>query len=495
MKLILLCIAAAMSIASYGQMAVSGKISPAHSKALLTFNFPFDCWIHPGNSTEVIADNEGRFSINLAVEKPQIVFLILAGKRLHLSAEPGKTLMIETDDSLRTIQFGGDLGQENQFRNLLGLTTNNLGKKNWSELKSKPEDVLADLRMVQQSALLQLQDGKFTDSSAFFRMTLADIQYFAASKIWDLVWQNEVWSKSDIPSATQNEWRQALKDSHESVRLSNSDAVTSYHYQILIAYYPRYLQHMAANKEEFAKIAEAVFKKPFAEINQEVRQKGERYWEHTVLQYAFKDKALEYALASFLINGIDQGDLGFQQEAYEDFLTGFPDSPYMLYVREKMKPYLSSLGQTKPETQGIHFLSDSLGIKSLDSIIARYKGRVIFIDMWGTWCGPCRQEFAFNKELKERFKNKAVNFAYIAVEHHPNPEKYWKEIVSFYNLTGYHVLAGKELEKDLGRIYEKQGNLIFPSYILVDQSGEIITIHAKRPSDRETLYRQIEDLL
>ncbi|MCE7044497.1 TlpA disulfide reductase family protein [Dyadobacter sp. CY312] len=495
MKLILLCIAVAMSVASYAQMTVSGKISPAHSGAILAFNLPFDCWIHPGNAMEVIADSEGKFSVNLAVEKPQIIFLFFAGKRLHLYAEPGKTLMIETDDSLRTIRFGGGLGKENQFRNLLGLTTNNLGKKNWDEMKSKPGDILADLRMVQQSALLQLQDSKFTDSSAFSRMTLADIQYFAVSKLWDLVWQNEIWSKPDISSATKDQWRQALKDAHEAVRLSNSDAVTSYHYQTLIAYYPRYLQHLGANKEEFSKVAEAVFRKPFAEIIQEVRQKGERYWEHTVLQYAFKNKALDYALASFLINGIDQGDLGFQQEAYEDFLSRFPDSPYMPYVREKMKPYLSSLHQTKPESQGIHFLSDSPEITSLDSIISRYKGRVIFIDMWGTWCGPCRQEFAFNKELKERFKNKAVNFAYIAVEHRPNPEKYWREMVSFYNLTGYHILAGKELEKDLNRIYEKQGNLIFPSYILVDQSGKIITIHAKRPSDRETLYRQIEELL
>jgi hypothetical protein len=88
-----------------------------------------------------------------------------------------------------------------------------------------------------------------------------------------------------------------------------------------------------------------------------------------------------------------------------------------------------------------------------------------------------------------------VDFAYIAVEHRPDPEKSWREMIAFYHLTGYHMLAGKKLEEDLRKIYAQQGNLIFPSYILVDKSGNVVTIHAKRPSDEDALYQQIEQLL
>lgn len=110
--------------------------------------------------------------------------------------------------------------------------------------------------------------------------------------------------------------------------------------------------------------------------------------------------------------------------------------------------------------------------------------------MWSVQAGVF-----FNQALKDRFKDKSVDFAYIAVEHRQNPEKSWREMIAFYHLTGYHILAGKELEKDLGKIYTQQGNLIFPSYILVDKSGNTVTIHANRPSEREALYKQIEQLL
>ncbi|MDR6806560.1 thiol-disulfide isomerase/thioredoxin [Dyadobacter sp. BE34] len=493
MRLFFLGAALAAFTTAHAQMTVSGKISSTQPAKALVFNVPFDCWQNAANSVEVVPDRKGKFSIRLPVEKPQIIFLIYAGKRLQLYAEPGKTLVMETDDSLKTLKFGGSVGKENQFRRQLGLTTYNLGEQTWNDTLSAPEQILTDLGQARQSALLLLKTSRL--SASFVRMTKADIQYYAVSKLWDLVWKNGVWTSDNKSKYGQNEWRRTLKAAHEAVALSNANALDSYHYQIMVSYYPRYLQHLASNKDEFTRIAEAVFKKSFVEINQLVRQKGERYWEYTALQYGFKGRVLEYAMASFLINGIDQGNLEYQQEAYQDFAERFPESPYMPDVRKKMKPFLASLVKTEAELADIRFVPNSPDIPTLDSLVSGYKGRVVFIDIWGTWCGPCRQEFSFNQALKDRFKGKSVEFAYIAVEHRPNPEKSWREMIAFYQLAGSHILAGKALVEDLRKIYVQQGNLTFPSYILVDKSGKIVTIHAKRPSDREALYKQIEQLL
>ncbi|KAA0989183.1 hypothetical protein [Dyadobacter aurulentus] len=276
MKLLFLCAALSAFSACYAQITVSGKVPASQSGKALVFNVPFDCWNHTVNSREVVPDNEGEFSIQLPVEQPQIIFLTYAGQRLQLYTEPGKTLVIKMGDSTKSIRFEGSLGRENQFRQKLGLITYNLGKQTWNDTLSQPEEMMADLKKAQQSALAELNDSKFIRSKAFFSMTQADIQYFAVSKLWDLIWKNGVWTQQNRSRYGRNEWRQALKTAHETVPLSNAAALDSYHYQTLVSYYPRYLQHLASNKEEFARIAEAVFKKPFAEVNQEVRQKGER---------------------------------------------------------------------------------------------------------------------------------------------------------------------------------------------------------------------------
>lgn len=121
----------------------------------------------------------------------------------------------------------------------------------------------------------------------------------------------------------------------------------------------------------------------------------------------------------------------------------------------------------------------------------------MYIDMWGTWCSPCREQFKYSTALKDRFKNEPVDFVYVAIERTDGREKVWKETVSFYHVTGKHILAGKELETSFKDLYQKDGgkNLIFPSYLLVDRNGVLVTSHASHPSSGERLYDEIAAVL
>ena len=115
--------------------------------------------------------------------------------------------------------------------------------------------------------------------------------------------------------------------------------------------------------------------------------------------------------------------------------------------------------------------------------------------MWGSWCGPCREQFAHQKPLKERFRGKPVDFVYIAFENSAKPEKTWQEAILFYNLAGRHILGSEDLRKHFGELYKSRGALRFPSYLLIDKAGRIVNRQAAQPSSGEGLYRQIEEIL
>lgn len=67
-------------------------------------------------------------------------------------------------------------------------------------------------------------------------------------------------------------------------------------------------------------------------------------------------------------------------------------------------------------------------------------------------------------------------------------EMQWKNMIKYYNLTGHHIRAGKELKEDLKNIL---GSFGIPRYLLIDENGDIANNNAKRPSQLNELEKQI----
>lgn len=467
-----------ISIRSNGQMIVSGMVSPGDT---LIFNVPFNDRQYERFSHITISDKNGNFSIVLPVNVAQTIFLKQQNTRLHLYAEPRQTLHLEKTDSIR---FSGGLGQENEFRRKTGLTYFRLGEETWDNTPTHPDDILKILKINQGKALSALRSFPF--SKDFVSMTQADIRYFPVGKMWDLRVSNLA---NNTSKHTPDDWEAAFVRTYRDIELSDSTALNSYHYQVMLANYIFYLDNQMQNPDNGKALNKKIFGKTVEELNNE--EKGKRYWEYQILNYGFEGLSLEYALASFITNGIASGDLDYLNEAYEDFCQRFPNSRYLTHVKEIIQPYLESRQTT--EDSDVRFVTEKP--QDLDALINQFKGKVLYIDLWGTWCGPCRAEFAFNKALKENFASKEVTFIYIAVEFSPDPVKKWKETVKFYDLSGHHILAGKALEGDLRKRYGQGGMISFPSYILVDKIGKVVTLNARHPSEKEALYQQINEQL
>ncbi len=105
--------------------------------------------------------------------------------------------------------------------------------------------------------------------------------------------------------------------------------------------------------------------------------------------------------------------------------------------------------------------------------LADFKGKVIYIDLWASWCGPCRQEMPAYKKLSDKFKtNPQVAFVSIAVH---DGEKEWRN-------------ALKEEKPDWLQLYDKDGTVAqsyiayaIPKYILIDKEGKMLSFDAPGP--------------
>ena len=112
---------------------------------------------------------------------------------------------------------------------------------------------------------------------------------------------------------------------------------------------------------------------------------------------------------------------------------------------------------------------------SLDDL----KGKYVYIDVWATWCAPCKREIPFLKELNNEYENKDIAIVSLSIDKMEHKDK-WLKMVADENLKGIQIMADKEWNSDFVRAYNIQG---IPRFILIDKEGNIVDANAPRPSD------------
>lgn len=127
----------------------------------------------------------------------------------------------------------------------------------------------------------------------------------------------------------------------------------------------------------------------------------------------------------------------------------------------------------------------------LRKILEPFKGRIVYMDIWGTWCGPCKDKLKESHFVKEQLKDYDIVYLYLANQ---SPEDSWKNVIKEYNLTGPNCVH-YNLPEDQQMAVEQFLNVnSFPTYKLIDRQGNFHDLHWLHTDDMMSFKETIEQL-
>lgn len=111
--------------------------------------------------------------------------------------------------------------------------------------------------------------------------------------------------------------------------------------------------------------------------------------------------------------------------------------------------------------------------------LSEFKDKIIYLDLWASWCGPCINTFKtktpdFEKKLRNR---EDVVLMYISIDEKPES---WKNYLDKNPMRGIHLFAGRGFEADIMKYFKVWG---IPRYLIIGKENKLISPNAPRPGD------------
>lgn len=146
----------------------------------------------------------------------------------------------------------------------------------------------------------------------------------------------------------------------------------------------------------------------------------------------------------------------------------------------------------KPSPEFKDFENYKGGTTSLSDL----KGKYVYVDVWATWCGPCKKEIPALKTIESKYHDKNIEFVSISVDDGRGfkaatkelafaaSKAGWKKMIADKDMGGIQLFATNAWQSEFIRGYQING---IPRFILIDPVGNIVDANAPRPSSPKLL--------
>ena len=178
-----------------------------------------------------------------------------------------------------------------------------------------------------------------------------------------------------------------------------------------------------------------------------------------------------------------------------DSLKAMIANPIGIEMIEKKNDYYAALANREFDKLVLKSSDDvkdlTEGEALLRKLLEPYKGKFVLLDVWGTWCGPCKEALSHSQEEYERLKDFDIAFLYLA---NRSPQESWENVIKEYNVSGENV-AHYNLPPEQQSAIERHLDVrAFPTYKLFDRDGNMLDldIDARDLDDLVKLLQQMQ---
>lgn len=238
-------------------------------------------------------------------------------------------------------------------------------------------------------------------------------------------------------------------------------------YQLMISLSQAVYSTKFATKKESANFTSKVYRTLNDDIKARIRELGKQYYKlNSVVE---------------IYNNLKRGEDDVLMSKIEKAHQGYAPLEKMKKEKEDIlrKQERVKIGKIAPDFSFPTFADSTKKIG-----VSSYRGKILLIDFWASWCGPCRSEIPRLKEYYKKYRDKGVEFLSVSID---SKKDAWKKALDEEKMSWEQVLATNS-GNEIMDLYQFSG---IPFIILLDENGKIIAKNLRG----EKIGKEIEKLL
>lgn len=453
------------------QVTISGTVSNSPDPDV-SFNLPVDGKFFAGNNKTVKISDKNTYLLKIDLKNPGFISVTNDFKIAHIYAEPGKSYQVNFDE--KEINYADKTARKQIFLNDLGLYLDARSevdvnaRTNIKEKKIFYDNLLKE-KKEQLDIALQQQLITKNEYDLFLNLIELKIQDYKSADYfftYRLLFEQNDEKRADFNKEYVSAWENIYESAFKNKAFAQYLSPTEFTERL----------------KGFRDIKETNF------LNFDTKGMPYGIYQIQYFKALLPKDLIEFDWANRIYEGIQANNFEKEWiENYAEFKKAYPKSKLI----PLLKPYIAKVEDFHADKKGdVVFVDNYENINSFKELFSQLKGKITYIDMWATWCGPCRQELQYSKKNHKILEEMGVLPLYLSVDLDVQ-DGVWKKMIKKLGLEGLHMRSNNVFKAEIDKILN-QG---IPYYIIVGKDGEVKVWGAKRPSDQKLLFEQLQQYL